>query len=345
MSINIIEHDMNRFRIRSQQISLPAIILFFVLSTCIAEDAYWRTRPGGLASVWYQFPEEPVLGNRKGYKDLEFYIRVDRDPGNRLDQYAIPKNVRGNDRYIGYYWANQFAFANTGNGVDGYFGIQTIGSISSASTDPALRGNPASNRHIQRTRIAIFSIWNSLDGQPIGKKSYAAAYGHEGSGWSCKIEYPWKQGVKYGFRVVETKEIDEKRNAIWWRGSVIDYSTNKETPIGKILAPRKWGRLSRHSSMFAEYYSMTVNQKIGDADHEKKQPRVCEYMPKAEITIFPPVANAGRVKVSQMKPRNYGKCAAVSQFTTSAGTVVPSGKNTIQVLHNTTGKLDKISKN
>ena len=103
---------------------LPILILLVLQQNCRAESPYWRTRPGGLASVSYQFPQEPVIGERKGYQSLEFFIRVDRDPGNRLDRYEIPQSIRGTDSYIGYYWANQFAFANSGNGVDGYFGIQ-----------------------------------------------------------------------------------------------------------------------------------------------------------------------------------------------------------------------------
>lgn len=335
------------YRMRLLQSVLSARVLCFLLALsafspeCSAESPYWRTRPGGLASVWYQFSEEPVEKNRKGYQDFEFFIRVDRDPGNRLDQYEIPKEIRGTDRYIGYYWANQFAFAETGNGVDGYFGIQTVGSVSVASSDPKLRNNPASNQFVKQTRIAIFSIWNTLDGQPIGEKSYAAPYGHEGKGWSCKIEYPWKQGVQYGFRISETEEIDESQNAIWWQGSVVDYSTMQQTPIGKILVPNKWGRLSRNASMFTEYYSTTVNQKIGDADEGKKQPRVCQYMPKAQITIFPPVANKGTVKLVKMLPRNYGKCAGSSKFISSTGEMIPNNKNAVGIIRNITGHLEK----
>ncbi len=322
---------------------LPILILLVLQQNCRAESPYWRTRPGGLASVSYQFPLEPVIGERKGYQSLEFFIRVDRDPGNRLDRYEIPQSIRGTDSYIGYYWANQFAFANSGNGVDGYFGIQTVGSVSSANTDPKFRGDPAHNRFVKQTRIAIFSIWNTSDGRPIGKNSYAAPYGHEGKGWSCKIEYPWKQGVKYGFRIQETKQVEARQNAIWWQGSVIDYSTGRETPIGKILVPRKWGRLSRNASMFTEYYSTTVNQKIGDKDEAagKKRPRVCQYMPKAEITIFPPTANSGKIKPLKMLPRSYGKCAGSSEFLNSKNETIPANANCLEAIRNITGELDK----
>jgi len=322
---------------------LPILVLLVLLQTCQAESPYWRTRPGGLASVWYQFPPEPTVAKQKGYQELDFFIRIDRDPGNRLDQYAIPQSIRGTDNYIGYYWANQFAFANSGNGVDGYFGIQTVGSVSSANADPQLRNDPAKNRFIKQTRIAIFSIWNTSDGRPLGKNSYSAPYGHEGKGWSCKIEYPWKQGIKYGFRIQETKQVDAKQKAIWWQGSVIDYSTMRETPIGKILVPKKWGRLSRNASMFTEYYSTTVNQKIGDADEaaNNKKPRVCQYMPKAEITIFPPAANSGKIKPIKMLPRNYGKCAGSSRFLNSKNQIIPNDTNSIGTIRNITGHLGK----
>ncbi len=325
---------------------LLTLLFVLLVDFCQAESPYWRTRPGGLASLWYQFPEQASEARKKGYRDIEFFIRVDRDPGNRLDIYEIPESIRGTDRYIGYYWANQFAFANTGKGVDGYFGIQTIGSISSANENPQLRGDPAHNRFVKQARIAIFSIWNTTDGRPIGDKSYAAPYGHEGKGWSCKIEYPWKQGVKYGFRIQETEQASAKGDALWWQGSVIDYSSGEETPIGKILVPKSWGRLSRNASMFTEYYSTTVNQEIGDADEAAgvKRPRVCQYMPKAEITIFPPVAGGGKVKPIKMLPRNYGKCAGFSTFLNANNQVIPDGKNSRGIIRNVTGQLEKIAK-
>ncbi len=310
------------------------------LNVTRGEEPYWRTRPGGCAAVSYLFPDEPKTEQQTGYYNLDFYFEVTKDPGNELGVYAIPEKTRGRDSYIGYYWANQFGFAGSKSGMDGYFGLQTVGTIHQASESD--RANPHANRFVKSTRLAIFSIWNALDARPGGKGSYVAPYGHEGSGWSCKVEYPWREGVKYRLRIHELGDAKKPKEPEWWRASITDTSTKREVVIGDIKVPGDWGWLEKRASMFTEYYSMTVNQKIGDADHGKPDPRVCTFMPKAAIKIYPPTANNETVDLQKMTPRAYGKCAHVAKFYQSDNSEIASGTSIKpQAIINETGSLDR----
>ncbi len=279
----------------------------------VAEEPYWRTRPGGLAAVHFEFPNQPA----RGFYNFDFFITVTRDPGNSLAAYPIPAEVKGSDDYIGYYWANQFRFMD---GDGGYMGLQTVGNIGS-----------------ERKRIAIFSIWKAVNGRPGSASGKADPFGHEGTGWSCKVEYPWKQDVKYCLRIWGMQDQ-------WWRGAIIDTSTNTETVIGDIQVPTGWKGLVKDPTSFTEYYSTTVNQAIGDQDDGMANPRVCQYMPKAEVMIDPPMANARTVVAAAMTPRNYGKCASVSSFANQLGNRThPDGRKIqpAEAIMNRTGSIDR----
>jgi hypothetical protein len=279
-----------------------------------------------------------------GYDSIDFLIKVVNDPGNALAQFPIPPDIIGADAYLGYFWANQFAFVGgNSNGVDGYMGIQTVGEV--RTFDPGARNNSNRNLYLGHSRIAIFSIWQSTDARSGPINSYCAPFGHEGSGWSCKVKYPWQAGVEYRLRISKTPATVTAIEADWWRGVIIDSSTAQETIIGDIRVPSTWSGLKKDASCFTEYYSSVVNQRIGDEDDGKPNPRVCQYIPKAEVVIYPPMAN-GSVIVSEMKPNNYGKCANVSSFAvlrTNAN--VPQGTrlNQAQALVNRTGSIERKS--
>ncbi len=307
-----------------------------------SEDAYWRTRPGGLSSVAFTFPTEPRSEKQTGYYNLDFFIAVTKDPGNALDQYPIPQDVKGPDSVLGYYWANQFAFmGGRDNGVDGYIGIQTVGNIS--TFDPANPNAPDPSRSVKKTKIAIFSIWDALDGRPGPANSYCAPFCHEGSGWSCRVEYPWREGVKYCLRIWELLDAEKPNEPEWWRGAIIDTATNQEAIIGDIRVPAEWSWLRKDASCFTECYSSIVKQEIGDEDHDKPNPRVCQYMPKAEVLIYPPQANNRSVVASTMTPQSYGKCAGVSAFARlQDGATILSGTRLTpaEPLVNRTGRIE-----
>ena len=290
-----------------------------------------------------RFLPEPRSAKQTGYYNLDFFITVAKDPGTSLATYPIPGSVKGTDSFVGFYWANQFVFfGGSANGVDGYMGIQTVGSMS--AFDPANRSDPSRNRLVKHARIAIFSIWGALDARPGPLNSYCCApFGHEGTGWSCSVEYPWRAGVKYCLRLWELLDAEKPDEPEWWRGVVIDTSSNLETIIGDILVPAQWSWLRKDASCFTEYYSTTVNQAIGDEDDGKPNPRVCRYMPRAEVVIHPPQANSRTVLACSMTPKNYGKCADASSFTfLQDDAPVPSGTVVMpsQPLVNRTGSID-----
>jgi hypothetical protein len=309
----------------------------------MSEEAYWRTRPGGLSSVACSFPGEPSFMQRVGYTNLDFFIKVMKDPGSDLTAYPIPKDIRGTDTILGYYWANQFAFAGgSKGGVDGYIGIQTIGDI--WTFDPANRNVPARNRFLKHGRMAIYSIFGGLDARPGPTNSHCAPFGHEGSGWSCKVEYPWRSGVTYCLQVWELSNDGKPTERAWWRGAILDTAANQQTIIGDIRVPPTWSRLRKDASWFTEYYSATVKQAIGDEDDGKPNPRACQYMPKAEVVIFPPHANNGTVSVTAMTARSYGKCAGVSSFALLRGNAaIPCGARLTppEAIVHRTGTIDR----
>lgn len=317
-----------------------AILALTMVSAVRAEEAYWRSRPGGLASIGYRFPKEPAGKHQVGYYNLDFFFKINKDPGNSLGNYTIPAEVKARDTTLGYYWANQFGFVGgSKNGFDGYIGLQTVGPIFTA--DPKHRQDARKNRFVKKTRIAIFSIWNALDAKPADGKSYAAPFGHEGKGWSCKVEYPWREGVTYTIRVWQLGDAKKPNEPEWWRGSIIDQSTGKETVIGDIQVPAAWGWLKRDASMFTEYYTSTVKQSVGDADEGRPKPRVCMVMPKAEVMVAPPQANGGSVRATRLTVRNYGKCVSVSMWKTASGRLLKSGQVVNESVRNLTGKLDR----
>jgi len=60
--------------------------------------------PGGMAYMWYDWPQLPV----SGFYNFDVLLTIDTDPGIQS----------------AYYWAHQFHFKN---GDGGYMGLQTNG--------------------------------------------------------------------------------------------------------------------------------------------------------------------------------------------------------------------------
>jgi hypothetical protein len=124
------------------------------------------------------------------------------------------------DSAIILFWAHQFSFVN---GSGGYIGLQIVGS----------------------SRKAIFSIWDAVRGEP------GVRFTHEGEGWSIIIDHDWKIGERYRLRIwVLGREANGDE---WWLGTVYEYSSGRETVIGKILVPELWGWLGSWSVTWIEY--------------------------------------------------------------------------------------------
>lgn len=257
---------------------------------------------------------------------MDFLWRVSEDPGKDFRAYPVPRALRGETPFVAYYWANQFDFTGAGGG--GYCGLQTIGVLYDGDT------SNEDVRIIDRKRMVIFSIWNALDGRDGGPGSTAKPFGHEGSGWSCKRVFDWSADRDYRLRVealpgaVRTNDVD----AVWWRASIQDTteeSGKKALVIGDVLVPKTRGQLKPKVGMFAEYYGQTVSDRVGKEDAEKPRPRVCDYMPQAEIQAGVPVANAAfgvPVACQEIRVNPYGKCAHKAAFLSLDNKPLPNGK-------------------
>jgi hypothetical protein len=133
-----------------------------------------------------------------------------------------------------YFWAQQFWFYG---GDGGYYGLQSDGDINGT-----------------RQKIAIFSIWKSV---AAIKSSYpgssAESFGHEGSGYSCKIPFPWEEGSSYKLEI-SSKPSDNIKDNISWEASILNITSNQTILIGCIAVPTDWGKLQPKSNFFVEYF-------------------------------------------------------------------------------------------
>jgi len=306
------------FRTSTWLLALAGVLAGFAVPT-LAEEDYWKSRPGGCAGASFTFPE-PDAG---GYDSLDFHWRVTADPGKDFRRYPVPRALRGETPFVAYYWANQFDFSGGGGG--GYCGMQTIGVLYSGDT------SNEDVRIIGRKRMVIYSIWNALGGRDAGPDTTAKPFGHEGSGWSCKRTFDWVADRDYRIRVealpeaVRTNDVD----AVWWRATLRDLSAEKDWIIGDVLLPKKRGQLKPNVGMFAEYYGQTVSDRVGLADAGKPRPRVCDFMPRAEVQVGVPVANAASgkgVPCATIQVNPYGKCAHKATFLALDGSPLQTKK-------------------
>jgi len=117
--------------------------------------------PGGMAYMWYDWPQLPV----SGFYNFDVLLAIDVDPGIQS----------------AYYWAHQFGFKN---GDGGYMGLQTNGHMQGEWVG----------------KMAIFSIWDALEAEP-GPGASSEEFTGEGEGWSCRKKYNWVEGHTYCLRI------------------------------------------------------------------------------------------------------------------------------------------------
>ncbi len=123
-------------------------------------------------------------------------------------------------------------------------------------------------RHLDR--IAIFSIWDALGAEGDHVVNFAG----EGTGWSCRIPYPWVPGRAYRLRVW----TDEPG---WWAASVTDVEADVGRLIGRIRVGDRVTGLGRWSVMWTEYYRPLV--RCSDLTHS----RVVFRIPTADGGVVP----------------------------------------------------------
>jgi hypothetical protein len=127
----------------------------------ITPQAQEQITPGGMAYMWYDWPQLPA----SGFYNLDVLLTIDVDPGVQS----------------AYYWAHQFGFKN---GDGGYMGLQTNGFMQGEWVG----------------KMAIFSIWEALAAEP-GPGASCEEFTGEGEGWSCRIPYNWVEGRTYCLRI------------------------------------------------------------------------------------------------------------------------------------------------
>lgn len=181
-----------------------------------------------------------------------------------------------------YFWAQQFWF-HRGDG--GYIGIQSDGDING-----------------KRQKIAIFSIWKSVSaGKSVIHESSAEPFGHEGSGFSCKIPFEWLEGTVYKV-VLQKVVLDSGRNT--WQGSIVDTSNGESSIIGRIEIPNGWGNLQPESNFFVEYFRPVES---------------CESTPFQKSAFENPVMfEEVEIQPHKFDFDTYGECASI-------GTVAKNG--------------------
>lgn len=184
-----------------------------------------------------------------------------------------------------YYWAQQFWFYGGNGNEGGYFGIQSCGSI-----------------HNSTQKIAIFSIWRSLRAEKSCViNSSAEPFNHEGSGFSCKIPFPWEEGRKYKLTI-------RKLSLACWEASITDLAAGAEYSIGNITIPEEWGNLKPDGHFFIEYFRPIDS---------------CEDLPYAKATYNRPVmANSAEVYPVHHNSKVEGPCEASGTIQMSEGTFV-----------------------
>jgi len=145
---------------------LVYVLLLILLSGCsgngyIPVPPQGQITPGGMAYMWYDWPQLPV----SGFYNFDVLLTIDVDPGIQS----------------AYYWAHQFGFKN---GDGGYMGLQTNGHMQGEWVG----------------KMAIFSIWDALEAEP-GPGASSEEFTGEGEGWSCRIKYNWVEGHTYCLRI------------------------------------------------------------------------------------------------------------------------------------------------
>ncbi len=171
---------------------------------------------------------DTVWGFPLAYPDTDGYYSVD----------AVVMFESADQTIDGYFAAAYWDWKNY-NGVGGYIGLQTSAGHSSP--------------HVG-SKIAVFSVWDTTTG---AGPEYAQTFSGEGSGFSCRIAYPWVAYRQYRLRVRRTGISG--LNTVW-AASVTDLITNVETQVGTIQVPTSRGWIKNAVTTFHERYFGPVSQ-------------------------------------------------------------------------------------
>jgi len=150
----------------------------------------------------------------------------------------VPPRLPGTSPIGGYYWHQQFSFAQ---GVAGRFGLQTEGIYQSDPPDSLA----------DFTKIAV--LWLSgppLDGE-LGTIPYpdarVAPTAGAGTNWlTIHARFDWEECNVYRFKF-GPDEVDDDGN-VWYAARIDNMTTGDETLLGRMLLPPDVGALSPYSA-------------------------------------------------------------------------------------------------
>jgi len=94
---------------------------------------------------------------------------------------------------------------------------------------------------------ALFSIWGASSATAGSAGSWCQNFGDEGTGYSCRIAYPWSAGTTYRLRVWQV-------TANSWTAYIQDLTSGKEVILGTISLPTANNLLRGNVTTFTEYY-------------------------------------------------------------------------------------------
>lgn len=187
------------------------------------------------------------------------------------------------------FWSHQFGF-NRGNG--GYIGMQDNGG---------------------EDQLFLFSVWDVNQAKPGSKGSWCQDFGGEGTGYSCRMNVPWKAGHTYTFNVAS-------EGGGWFGATVEDTTAHTSFKLGSILTPAT-GIKTAGMVDWVEYYEWSMTRST------------CVQQPYSAATFGIPEAttlNNTRVTGTATRPENNGDCANVTS------TIGPDGGEQVLGIGNST---------
>ncbi|MFB6777835.1 DUF3472 domain-containing protein [Streptomyces sp. NPDC056352] len=187
------------------------------------------------------------------------------------------------------FWSHQFGF-NQGNG--GYIGMQDNGG---------------------EDQLFLFSVWDVTQAKPGSKGSWCQDFGGEGTGYSCRMNVPWKAGHTYTFNVAS-------EGGGWFGATVEDTTAHTSFKLGSILTPAT-GIKTAGMVDWVEYYEWSMTRST------------CVQQPYSAAAFGLPKAttlNNTQVTGTATRPENNGDCANVTS------TIGPDGGEQVLGIGNST---------
>lgn len=183
--------------------------------------AVWRRAAGAVAVLCLTalLPAQPASAATATGHSVQWVFE-----GGPL--YMLDQHVRVNRKAPTTYWAMQWALEPDPAGRDtgAYMGLQTGGTRPDGSTG----------------EIGIFSMWTGDAGRPA-PGGVCGAFGHEGSGWSCRIPFTLVEGRWYRYR---TWMLETDASGTWWGAWLRDETSGAERYVGSIHVPFRGARIA-----------------------------------------------------------------------------------------------------